>query len=130
MNFIKKLERAFLWYAKDTNNKQCKMQGELGLGVPPQGACWVWSDSLGELCDEAKASLALVRVEGPQIFGRSRESLAPIRIWRFYTATSITVGNARKTPFGKHDGWMKNNKWKFHLPFLKKEVGGLSSPKC
>jgi hypothetical protein len=25
---------------------------------------------------------------------------------------------------------MKNNKWKFHLPFLKKEVGGLSSPKC
>jgi hypothetical protein len=103
--FINKIERAFLWSAKDhTTGAKCKVNWELVCRPKKHGG-------LGILHMDKFATA--LRLRWPWL-----EWKDPTKIWAgsgnpcsehdmeiFYAATIITVGNGRKTPFW-HAPWL------------------------
>jgi hypothetical protein len=107
--FINKIERAFLWSAKDhTTGAKCKVNWELVCRPKKHGG-------LGILHMDKFATA--LRLRWPWL-----EWKDPTKIWAgsgnpcteqdlelFYTATIITVGNGKKTPFW-HAPWLEGKR--------------------
>jgi hypothetical protein len=102
--FINKIERAFLWSAKDhTTGAKCKVNWELVCRPKKHGG-------LGILHMDKFATALRLRwpwlewKDPTKIWARSGNPCSEHDMEIFYAATIITVGNGRKTPFGMPRG--------------------------
>lgn len=109
ITFINKIERAFLWAGKDhTTGAKCKVNWEMVCRPKKYGGLGIFHTD--------KFATAL-RLRWPWL-----EWKDPNKIWRgsghpcteqdmdlFYTATCITVGNGKKTPFW-HAPWLEGKR--------------------